>query len=231
MLFAELPLGLRMDGFWQSLVTFNAPRVFNPWRDVDTSDAKPLEEDPSPSSPGPAGRLARLRAHFDCSPRFLLVGEAPGYQGCHISGIPFTNEALLLKGSIPRMRVDSRLTTRPRPWCEPSATIMWGILEELGIADQVVLWNAFAWHPHKPENVYSNRTPSRAELTLGHPVLKGVLSRFRGAAQLLAVGQVAAKTLAGLGHAPCAVLRHPAMGGANQFREGLRSLLHTKRAA
>jgi hypothetical protein len=47
-----------------------SPHTFNPWTDHDpTTDA-----DPS----APTQRLARLRAHLNCNPRFILIGEAPG---------------------------------------------------------------------------------------------------------------------------------------------------------
>ena len=54
----------------------------------------------------------------------------------------------------------ARLSTRARPWSEPSATTVWGTLRELGVAEVTLLWNAFPWHPHKPGNLQSNRTPS-----------------------------------------------------------------------
>lgn len=215
--------------FWQALASFESVDVFNPWRQWDPLDGGPIGSF-GPSTTGPLGRLARLYAHFDCSPRFLLVGEAPGYQGCHFSGVPFTNEALLLKGTVSRIKVDGRLTRRPLSWSEPSATIMWGALHDLGVADQVVLWNAFAWHPHKAGKLYSNRAPTTKELAAGQPILEYVIERFRDA-KLVAVGQVAAKTLAHLGHEPYAVLRHPSMGGAPEFREGLRRLVRQVRAA
>lgn len=210
------------SGFWQALVSFRSPDVFNPWCDSDPMDLRPVDT-------GPSGRLARLQAHFSCEPRLLLIGEAPGYQGCHFAGIPFTNEALLLRGAVPRIQLEGRLTSRPLSWSEPSATIMWGALHDLGIADQVVLWNAFAWHPHKPGKLYSNRAPTREELEAGLAVLEAVLECFRGA-RLIAVGKVAAKTLAHLGHEPHSVLRHPSMGGATEFRGGLRGLVQELRA-
>ena len=62
-------------------------------------------------------------AHFDCKPRYLLIGEAPGYQGCRYSGVPFTSERLIVEGMVPRI-TSGRFTTRPKPWSEPSATIV-----------------------------------------------------------------------------------------------------------
>jgi uracil-DNA glycosylase len=201
----------------RDLQHFEAEHVFNPWRHTDPLDVV---------NAAPKARCERLRAHFDCEPRLLLVGEAPGYQGCHFSGIPFTNEKLILQGVIPRVRADRRLTSRERPWCEPSATIVWGILHELKLAERTILWNTFAWHPHKPGNPLSNRTPSRGELEAGLAVLRRVLGHFSGV-RVVPVGQIAAKTLASLGVRTLPAVRHPAMGGATAFRAGLRALAAT----
>ncbi len=199
------------------LKSFEGPNVFNPWRQQDPLDL--LE--------GAAeARRQRLAAHFSCSPLFLLVGEAPGYQGCHYSGSAFTNEKLILEGRIPRVSSAFRLTTRPRPWCEPSATIVWGQLHELGIADRVVLWNAFAWHPHQPDNLLSNRTPTPTELQAGLPALEAVISHFSGV-PVVPIGQVSARTLGKLGVKCLPSVRHPAMGGANAFRAGLSEVVNT----
>ena len=205
---------------YEALRAFRSRHVFNPWAErdpLDTADAA------GPSGSGPDGRLSRLKAHFATSPALVLLGEASGYQGCHFSGMPFTNEKLLLEGRIPRVRVTARLTTRPRPWCEPSATVVWGTLQMLGLAERTVLWNAFAWHPFKPGDPYSNRAPSRGELEAGREVLDGVLGSFAGA-KVVAVGKVGERTLRGLGREPYATLRHPSMGGANEFRAGLTAL-------
>lgn len=82
----------RQDAFLEPLQAFGAPCVFNPWADADPSDSDIVR--------APAARLARLRAHLDCSPEYLLIGEAPGYQGCRFSGVPFASEALVLEGSM-----------------------------------------------------------------------------------------------------------------------------------
>jgi uracil-DNA glycosylase len=205
--------------FLQLLTQPSGPHTFNPWTDSDpTTDADP---------DAPTQRLVRLRAHLDCSPHSILIGEAPGYQGCKVSGIPFTSERLVLEGTIPRVKPKGhRLSTRTRPWSEPSATIVWGALHELGIADRILLWNAYPWHPHKPDNLHSNRTPTPDERESGRPVLLGLLKAFPNA-RLFALGRQAEHTLAALGIS-ATPLRHPAMGGATKFRAGLRRALSNR---
>lgn len=198
---------------------FAAPNVFNPWRDQDTFDALPEAA---------TRRVERLLAHFDCRPAMLLIGEAPGYQGCHFSGVAFTNENLIMAGSIPRVSSAFRITSREKPWCEPSATIVWRTLREFGLADRVVLWNAFAWHPHDPADRLSNRTPTPQELKSGLFALEAVLNHFAGV-PIVPVGQVAGRTLAQLGISAFPAVRHPSRGGATEFRAGIQKLLANTR--
>jgi uracil-DNA glycosylase len=203
-----------LAGFLRRIARYRAPNVFNPWAERDPGTDR--------RGHGPEARLARLRAHFDCDPALLLLGEAAGYQGCHVSGIPFTSERLLLAGAIPRVAVPAgRLSTRPRPWSEPSATIVWGALHELGLAERTVLWNAFPWHPHRPGNRQSNRTPTALEVEQGRPALTALLAAFPDV-HVVAVGRKAEVALRGIGRVEAAI-RHPAMGGARRFRAELRS--------
>src|SRR6185369_13269550 len=107
---------------------------------------------------------------------------APGYQGCRYSGVAFTSERLLLEGRIPRIPAPTgRLSTRPLPFSEPSATVVWRTLRELGMEDETVLWNALQMHPHHPKEPWSNRSPARAELALGTPALKLLRRAFPNA--------------------------------------------------
>lgn len=192
--------------------------TLNPWCAVSDDDA---------SAAAPTARRHRLSRHFLADhPRLLLVGEAPGYQGCRISGVAFTSERLLMEGRIPRIvRPEQRLSTRRLPWSEPSATIIWGALEELGVAETTLLWNAFPWHPWNPaQGPLSNRTPTAEERATGLEVLQVLLETLPPGVRVAAVGKTAAASLEELGcHAPA--LRHPANGGATLFRQGLRNLL------
>lgn len=193
--------------------------VFNPWtmRDGDMDLAGDAAHQ----------RAQRLVRHLSVEARYVLVGEAAGYQGCKVSGIPFTSERLLLAGAIPRVEMPTaRLTSRPRPWSEPSATTVWNTLHELGIAPHTVLWNAYPWHPHKPGLLLSNRTPSRGERLAGVPVLRAYLRLFPGA-RVFAVGRNAESSLAELGIDNTA-LRHPSMGGALEFARQLQAAIRRR---
>jgi len=134
--------------------------------------------------------LAYLEAHADAP--ILLVGEAPGYRGARVSGVPFTSE---------------RQLTGTGP-AEATATIVHRVLAELGIEEQVLLWNLVPTHPGGER---SNRRPTRAELEAGRPFLD-LLARGR---RPIAVGRLAHAVLGGT------YVRHPAHGGAADFARAL----------
>src|SRR4029079_5260515 len=144
--------------------------------------------------------LERLADYLDDRARapILLVGEAAGYRGNPISGIAFTSERQLT-GSGP---------------AEATATIVHRTLAELGIEDDVLLWNVVPTHPG---DATSKRRPTRAEIEAAAPFLREVTAGRRA----IAVGRVAAGVL----DAP--YVRHPSHGGAAEFEEGLRRVLAT----
>jgi uracil-DNA glycosylase family 4 len=141
-------------------------------------------------------RRERLRAHLARDADILLVGEAAGYRGARVSGVAFTSE---------------RQLTGAGP-AEASATIVHRVLRELGIEDDVLLWNVVPTHPGTPS---SNRRPTRVEVEAGRPFL-AELTRGR---RVVAVGRIAASVL----EAP--YVRHPSYGGAVAFADGLRRTL------
>lgn len=156
-------------------------------------------------------------------PKHLLVGEAPGYRGCRLTGIPFTSPHSLHK-------LASRLPTGNTPfqhevewpniWREASATIVW---RSIGRWEPLpVLWNIFPFHPHQPDRPQSNRAPKTSEIVAGRPFLHQLCQFFPQAA-VVAVGQKAATALIKWEVAHTAV-RHPAHGGAKQFQQALNRL-------
>ena len=205
------------------LVETELDGAFNPWRQSNDVDLP---------SDGPGARLERLVAHFSVdAPRVMLIGEAPGYQGARISGVAFTSERLLQEGAIPRLehQAQRRITTRPRPYSEPSATIVWKEAFQLGIASSLILWNAFPFHPYRTDNPESNRAPTSAELSLGLDFLDELIDLLQPQS-LVAVGRNAQASVAALGRA-FEHIRHPSMGGAPEFREGLTRIVRGTRRA
>ncbi|MCB9964247.1 MAG: uracil-DNA glycosylase [Rhodospirillales bacterium] len=207
--------------FVESLIGARSPDVFNPWGEICESEVFP--------ETGMQDRRQRLDSHLRCpQPSIILLGEAPGYQGCRYSGMAFTSERLLMETGLPRVpKLSRRITTRPRPWSEPSATIVWGILQDLGVAEHAVLFNAFPWHPMKPGIIHSNRTPIRAEKEAGLRYLKEFLALYEDHVPVAALGNTAADSLNVLGK-PHTKIRHPAYGGATKFREGVCALLQKR---
>ena len=192
------------------------PGLFNPYRDACPHDA--------PGN-GPAAKLERLMRHLSCDPEFICCGEAIGYAGGRYSGIAFTSERLLGEGAIPRIPMQgSRLTTRQLPFSEPSATIVWKTLYQLGIAERTILWNAVQLHPHRIDMPWSNRTPTPEEVALGEPALRLLMAAFPQAS-VVAVGKKSEGLLREMGINPVAAVRHPANGGATLFATGMKALI------
>jgi uracil-DNA glycosylase len=129
----------------------------------------------------------------------ILVGEAAGYRGARVSGLPFTSERQLT-GSGP---------------AEASATIVHRVLDELGLAEHVLLWNVVPTHPHRRGEPASNRPPTRNEIDASRPFLDTLAAGRR----VVPVGRVAEAALGLSG------VRHPSHGGAGAFRDGLAALV------
>ena len=140
-------------------------------------------------------RLARY-LHERRRTRLMLVGEAPGYRGARVSGIPFTSERQL-SGTGP---------------AEATATIVQRTLQELGLVEHVLLWNLVPTHPG---SAGSNRPPTRAEVEQSEPFLRELADGRR----LVAIGRLAHARLGG------PYVRHPSHGGAFAFRAGLAEAL------
>jgi uracil-DNA glycosylase len=149
---------------------------------------------------GPRARLLRHRLEGYLGARagasVVLVGEAAGYRGARVSGIPFTSERQL-SGRGP---------------AEATATIVHRVLAELALEERVLLWNVVPTHPGTAS---SNRPPTGVEIAAGARFVE----RLAAGRSVIAVGRIAQRALG------ASYLRHPSHGGAAEFRAGLVELL------
>ena len=170
--------GLKPELFVETLAEARIGETFNQYADSERRRA----------------RLATY-VHERAEARYLLVGEAAGYRGARVSGLPFTSERQL-SGTGP---------------AEASATIVHRVLEELGLEPDVLLWNVVPTHPYRPGRPASNRRPTESEVAEAMRFLEQ-LARGR---LPIAVGRLAHSILGGR------YVRHPSHGGSAAFRAGL----------
>jgi uracil-DNA glycosylase len=142
-------------------------------------------------------RRRRLSAYLASreDAEILLVAEAPGYRGTRISGIPLTSERQLM-GTGP---------------AEATATIVHRVLEELGLAQVVLLWNVVPTHPYRRGEPRSNRPPTGSEIAAATPFVEALAC----GRLVVPVGRLAQAAVGG------PYVRHPSRGGAQAFRAGL----------
>jgi uracil-DNA glycosylase len=205
------------------------PCVFNPWRDHDERDREPRREMPKLRRDNMAAYVEARRT----SARVLLLGEAPSHRGCRFSGISFCSETELVEKAALVARRPLALTSRDagvKPQRERSAAVIWGEIARAGKPFEVVLWNAFPWHPYQdadsgksPCGPSSNRKPNLKEVAQGHAAIEALFGCFDRKLAIFAVGKVAEDALARWGDIPCAgYIRHPAQGGEARFRAQFR---------
>ena len=169
--------------------------------------------------------LIYLKQMYKLKPEIIFVGEAPGYRGCRLTGVPFTSEHLLMNnvmglnffGKESGYRL---ISENDRLIKEATATIIWETFTKYKFLP--LAWNAFPFHPHKEGIEKSNRTPLKLELITGEKPLMELIEIF-DIKKVVAVGRKSEQTLNKLDINAYKV-RHPAQGGKNEFVEGIRML-------
>jgi uracil-DNA glycosylase len=171
--------------------------------------------------------LTYLKQMYKLKPKLIMVGEAPGYRGCRLTGVPFTSEHLLMN-NMPGLKLFGReagyMLAAPKDKLlkEATATIIWETLLKYDIT--TLAWNAYPFHPHKKDDGQSNRTPLKQELLIGERFLSEIIKMFN-IEKVIAVGGKAEQTLDKL-NISCHRVRHPAQGGKNDFVEGMKRVIN-----
>ncbi len=189
--------------------------MINPYRDpipgVDLPNADRLRRE----------NLHNYLASITEWPRYLALGEAPGWRGCRFSGVPFTNEAQLVTGALPFS--GSQTSLRASPYCEASATIFWRVMRPYH--PRFLVWNCVPFHCHKSGEPLSNRSPTMAEIDDLTPLLARLISLL-APEQVIAIGKSARRALFQLGF-HCLEVRHPSHGGSTEFGASMVRILQS----
>lgn len=180
-----------------------------------------------PSSPEGALRLGNLRRYLDlvANADTALIGEAPGWRGATITGVPFVSmRELTMRPGLFTGDPEGdgfAVPVAPAATWEASSAVVTASLARWG-RPLPVSWPIVPHHPFRAGTRASNRTPRPAEVRDGLPVTVALLEAL-GIRRVVAVGRKAEGALATAGIAAIPV-RHPAQGGAALFAAGLARL-------
>lgn len=154
------------------------------------------------------------------NPKILLLGEAPGYKGCRLTGVPFTSENIL--ANHPFFKDFSFQFINDNLEREQSATIVWNVLQNY--ENKPLIWNIFPFHPYDGLSYNTNRTPNENELEIGKEYLLKLLEIFE-INLIAAVGRKPESKIKAI-NIKSQYVRHPANGGKSKFVSGINKLMN-----
>jgi hypothetical protein len=185
--------------------TQTPPNLFNPFNQIclvhDRPDAPAIR----------CRNLIRLlRAHQRLGTKMVWVFEAPSYQGIYEDiGELLGMQAVFEKATEGESK--TALTTR----------LAWKLAQDLNL--KPLIWEAIPFHPHYANQPLTNRRPTSKEIGQYKHFLLEPLGLF-APEHVLAVGRVAERALEICG-VEATYVRHPAQGGAVEFREQVAGVL------
>ena len=179
------------------------------------------------ATPGGALRLANLRRYLRLieGADTALVGEAPGYRGATITGVPFMSVRELAARPGPLSGDPEgdgyRLPEDAAAGWELSASVVQKALRAWP-GPPPVNWPVYPNHPFRAGDPATNRPPRVPEVRAGAPIALELL-RAMGVRRVIAVGRKAEGALA-LAGVEAITVRHPAQGGAGIFAAQMAEL-------
>jgi len=156
--------------------------------------------------------------------RILLVGEALGYKGGKLTGIPFSSGNIIqnynhllfnsIRDKIKINHIES----------ENTAKIVWDYL--LIKTTIPLFWNAFPYHPHPENELHKNRLPNQTELKQGSIYLQQIINLFKPEV-IAGVGNKGYKAILQLRpDQQVNKIRHPSFGGKAEFINGMNIIIN-----
>ncbi|MBB5411037.1 hypothetical protein HDG34_004994 [Paraburkholderia sp. HC6.4b] len=203
---------MNIEELIEMIVDVNLDNVFNPYTDVC-----PLHDDASSPTVRRDNLMAFMRAVENRGTESIWFGRDLGYRGGRRTGLALTDEGNLTALVRTYGCRSVRKATSTGAVAERTATEIWKMIEALPSAP--FLWNAFPFHPHKPDEPMTNRCFNAAELKATRHILDGVLSWLKPCT-VIGLGNDAVRVLDTLG-VKAQYIRHPSYGGQADFMRGV----------
>jgi hypothetical protein len=205
--------------FVAHLAEMRLPAVFNPYVDFcsvyDRANAARLRK---------SNLLKFLEAALEVKVETIWVARDLGYRGGRRTGVALTDDVHLENAGRMLGGVDLQRATKGPIVAERTAAVIWRVLSD--IQEPVMLWNVFPFHPHEPDDPFSNRCHTASERQMTLPLLSMLIEMFRPK-QLVAIGRDAASALRDF-TVPVAMVRHPSYGGQTEFIASLYTMYGVK---
>jgi hypothetical protein len=195
--------------FVRSLKGAKFDNVFNPY--ADRCEVHDLDDAPDRRAKALQGMLnAAASMEIDA----LWIGRDLGYRGGRRTGLALTDD-VHLSTHAKRWNIPVQRATTGSMVAERTAAVIWSMLAS--VPSPVVLWNVFPFHPHEPDNPFTNRSHSSQERAIGEGILSELILILRPR-RLVGIGNDAAKAASRLaGLADVVRVRHPSYGGQRDF--------------
>jgi uracil-DNA glycosylase len=177
------------------------------------------------------------------NPRVIIIGEAPGFRGCHWSGVPVCSEYIMIQEYNPKIKTEyvksllfgyskgyRKTSDQAKGYKEATATSVWDIISRVVPTDEPppMLWNSCFVHSYQEGNEKKNRNPNNTELNQLLPIVKYMFTDlFPNIKTVLVMGRKAEYSLTQLkktpelSHLQFEYIRHPSQGGKPACEAGI----------
>jgi uracil-DNA glycosylase len=178
-------------------------------------------------------RWANLASYIEFmlseQPDVMMIGEAPGYRGTSITGVPFLSEEVILtrkaQGKIVPVSEYHPSDSSNGPTYEATSTFMWNTLDSVHFPKIPFLWAVFPNHPHESMHLETNRKPRINEIKTYERATEMLMEKLP-IQHIIAIGNVAYAALSHENSRAVTKVRHPARGGSKQFKDGIATFIN-----